>query len=107
MKALFGMAEAVPLSRVARDYRLWLVALVIGLAVNIAALTVFVLPLSAIADATAARAARAADRSSASARARYSSRCERATTSAAASAHASSLRANDAASIAPSKSPAL
>jgi Tfp pilus assembly protein PilO len=60
MKALFGMAEAVPLSRVARDYRLWLVALVIGLAVNIAALTVFVLPLSASADATAARAARAA-----------------------------------------------
>jgi Tfp pilus assembly protein PilO len=60
MKALFGMAEAVPLSRVARDYRLWLVALVLGLAVNIAALTVFVLPLSASADATAARAARAA-----------------------------------------------
>ena len=60
MKALFGMAEAVPLSRVARDYRLWLVALVLGLAMNIAALTVFVLPLSASADATAARAARAA-----------------------------------------------
>ena len=60
MKALFGMAEAVPLSRVARDYRLWLVALVLGLAVNIAALTVFVLPLSASADATAARAGRAA-----------------------------------------------
>ncbi|HVG86407.1 MAG TPA: hypothetical protein VM820_17905 [Vicinamibacterales bacterium] len=60
MKALFGMAEAVPLSRVARDYRLWLIALVIGLAVTIAALTVFVLPLSASADATAARAGRAA-----------------------------------------------
>ena len=60
MKALFGMAEAVPLTRVARDYRLWLIALVIGLAVTIAALTVFVLPLSASADATAARAARAA-----------------------------------------------
>ena len=39
--------------------------------------------------------------------ARYRSRCERATTSAAASAHAVVLRATDAASIAPSKSPAL
>jgi len=59
MKALFGMAEAVPLSRVASDYRLWLVVLVIGLAVNAAALTLLVLPLAASADATAARAAQA------------------------------------------------
>ena len=39
MKALFGMAEAVPLSRVARDYRLWLIALVHRRSrVNVAAL---------------------------------------------------------------------
>jgi Tfp pilus assembly protein PilO len=60
MKALFGMAEAVPLSRVVSDYRLWIITLVIGLAANVAALTVVVLPLAASADATAARAARAA-----------------------------------------------
>ena len=34
MKALFGMAEAVPLSRVVSDYRLWIIALVVGLAVK-------------------------------------------------------------------------
>jgi Tfp pilus assembly protein PilO len=60
MKALFGTAEAVPLSRVVSDYRLWIITLVIGLAANVAALTVVVLPLAASADATAARAARAA-----------------------------------------------
>lgn len=59
MKALFGMAEAVPLSRVARDYRPWLILLAIGLAANLAVLISVVLPLSASADATAARAARA------------------------------------------------
>jgi Tfp pilus assembly protein PilO len=60
MKALFGMAEAVPLSRVASDYRLWIIILAIGLAANVAALTLVVLPLAASADATTARAARAA-----------------------------------------------
>ena len=60
MKALFGMAEAVPLSRVARDYRLWLIVLLIGLAANIAVLTLVVLPLSRSAAATSERAARAA-----------------------------------------------
>jgi Tfp pilus assembly protein PilO len=59
MKALFGMAEAVPLSRVARDYRPWLIVLAIGLTATVAALILLVLPLSASADATAARAARA------------------------------------------------
>lgn len=59
MKALFGMAEAVPLSRVVRDYRLWIVLLAIGLAANIAALTLVVLPLSASAEAAALRASRA------------------------------------------------
>lgn len=59
MKALFGVAEAVPLSRVARDYRLWLILLAIGLAANLVVLTFVVLPLSASADATAARAGRA------------------------------------------------
>jgi Tfp pilus assembly protein PilO len=61
MKALFGMAESVPLSRVARDYRLWLIVLSVGLALNLAALTLLVLPLAASADATAARAARATE----------------------------------------------
>ena len=60
MKALFGMAEAVPLSRVARDYRLWLIVLLIGLAANIAVLILAVLPLSRSAAATSERAARAA-----------------------------------------------
>jgi Tfp pilus assembly protein PilO len=61
MKALFGMAEAVPLSRVARDYRVWIVALVVTLIANLVALILVVLPLSASADATSARAARAAE----------------------------------------------
>lgn len=60
MKALFGMAEAVPLSRVARDYRLWLILLVIGFTANLAALILVVLPLSASAEAASARAGRAA-----------------------------------------------
>jgi Tfp pilus assembly protein PilO len=61
MRALFGIAEAVPFSRVAGDYRLWIIALVIGLVVNLAALIFAVLPLSATANATASRAARAAE----------------------------------------------
>jgi Tfp pilus assembly protein PilO len=61
MKALFGMAEAVPLSRVARDYRVWIVALVLTFVGNLAALILLVLPLSASADATSARATRAAE----------------------------------------------
>jgi Tfp pilus assembly protein PilO len=61
MKALFGMAEAVPFSRVVRDYRLWIVGLVLGLVAALAALIFVVLPLSVSADATSARAARAAE----------------------------------------------
>lgn len=61
MKALFGMAGAVPLSRVAGDYRAWIVTLVVALAANVVALTLFVLPLSKSADATGARATRAAE----------------------------------------------
>jgi Tfp pilus assembly protein PilO len=61
MKALFGMAEAVPLSRVARDYRVWIVALVLAFIGNLAALILLVLPLSASTDATSARATRAAE----------------------------------------------
>lgn len=59
MKALFGMADAVPLSRVARDYRLWLIALAVGLVANLAVLILVVLPLTASADAATARAAEA------------------------------------------------
>jgi len=61
MKALFGMAEAVPFSRVARDYRLWIVILALGLVATIAALIFVVRPLSVSADATSERAARAAE----------------------------------------------
>jgi hypothetical protein len=61
MKALFGIAEAVPLSRVVRDYRGWIVVLVVGLAANLVTLTLFVLPLAASADATSARATRAVE----------------------------------------------
>ena len=68
MKALFGMAEAVPLSRVARDYRPWLIVLAIGVTATVAALILLVLPLSASAEATTTRAARA-DQTLAAARA--------------------------------------
>ena len=57
MKALFGMAEAVPLSRVLADYRAWIIALVLGLVGSLAALILVVLPLFASADAASARAA--------------------------------------------------
>ena len=59
MKALFGMAEAVPMSRVLSDYRAWLIALVLGLVGSVAALILVVLPLFASADAASARATRA------------------------------------------------
>jgi hypothetical protein len=61
MKSLFGMAEAVPLSRVAREYRAWLIVLGTALIAGLAVLILLVLPLSASADATSARAARAAE----------------------------------------------
>lgn len=59
MKALFGMSDAVPLSRVARDHRLWLIALGVGLVANLLVLILIVLPLTASADAATARAAQA------------------------------------------------
>jgi Tfp pilus assembly protein PilO len=61
MRALFGTAEAVPLSRVVREYRIWIVVLALGLAANILALALVVRPLWASADATSVRAARAAE----------------------------------------------
>jgi hypothetical protein len=51
MKAQFGMADAVPLSRVVRDYRLWILPVALALAANIAVLLFVVLPLSVSTDA--------------------------------------------------------
>ncbi len=48
MRALFGITEAVPLSRVARDYRGWLIPLVLALVVNAAVLTLVVVPLATV-----------------------------------------------------------
>jgi hypothetical protein len=56
MKAQFGMADAVPLSRVVRDYRLWILPVALALAANIAVLLFVVLPLSVSTDAGARRA---------------------------------------------------
>jgi hypothetical protein len=61
MKALFGMAEAVPLSRVARDYRLWILPVALVLAANVGVLLLVVLPLSASTDAGARQAASAVE----------------------------------------------
>ena len=61
MRALFGITDAVPLSRVMRDYRVWLIALVVALAANVIALMLVVLPLSASANAASARASRASN----------------------------------------------
>ena len=60
MRALFGITEAVPLSRVARDYRAWIIPLVLALVVNAAVLLLVVVPLSTSADASERRAATAA-----------------------------------------------
>lgn len=60
MKALFGMAESVPLSRVTRDYRSWIVVLGAVLAVNLAVLILVVVPMFSAADAVERRAAEAA-----------------------------------------------
>jgi Tfp pilus assembly protein PilO len=60
MRALFGLTEAVPLSRVVRDYRGWIVPLVLVLVVNAGVLIFVVLPLSASADVSERRAATAA-----------------------------------------------
>ena len=59
MKALFGMAEEVPLSRVLADYRAWIITLALGLVGSLAALILIVLPLFRSADAAASRANRA------------------------------------------------
>ena len=45
MRALFGTAAEVPLSRVAADHRRWLLPVAVVLAVNIVVLIGFVLPL--------------------------------------------------------------
>lgn len=60
MKALFGMAESVPLSRVTRDYRSWIVVLGVALAVNLAVLILVVVPMFSAADAVERRATAAA-----------------------------------------------
>ena len=60
MKALFGMAESVPLSRVTRDYRSWIVVLGLALAANIGVLALIVVPMFTAADAVDQRAAAAA-----------------------------------------------
>lgn len=59
MKAQFGMADAVPLSRVAGDYRFWILPVALALVANIAVLLFVVLPLSVSTDAGARRAAEA------------------------------------------------
>ncbi len=59
MKALFGVAPAVPLSRVMGDYRHWIVPIVAALAVALAVLMFVVLPMTASADAAEQRAAAA------------------------------------------------
>ncbi|MCC7034975.1 MAG: hypothetical protein IT179_19290 [Acidobacteria bacterium] len=61
MKAQFGMAEAVPISRVIRDYRPWIVTLAVALVANLGVLLLVVLPLSASTDAGARRAAAAVE----------------------------------------------
>ncbi|MDH4066715.1 MAG: hypothetical protein OEW19_20120, partial [Acidobacteriota bacterium] len=60
VKALFGMAESVPLSRVTRDYRSWIVVLGLALAANIGVLALIVVPMFTAADAVDQRAAAAA-----------------------------------------------
>lgn len=59
MKALFGVAPAVPLSRVMGDYRHWIVPILAALAVALAVLMFVVLPMTASADAAEQRAAAA------------------------------------------------
>jgi Tfp pilus assembly protein PilO len=61
MKALFGMTEEVPLSRVLSDYRVWIVALAVALVASLAVLILIVFPLFASADAATARATRASE----------------------------------------------
>lgn len=61
MRALFSATGSMPLSRVARDYRLWILLVGAGLAINLAVLAFVVWPLSATADASARRATTAAD----------------------------------------------
>jgi len=60
MKTLFGMAESVPLSRVTRDYRSWIVVLGVALASNLGVLILVVVPMFSAADAVERRAANAA-----------------------------------------------
>lgn len=60
MKALLGLAGAVPLGRVVHDFRGWIIPLVVVLAVNLGVLVGVVLPLSASAEAAEQRAAGAA-----------------------------------------------
>lgn len=57
MKALYAFGGAVPLSRVAADYRRWLVPVGIVLAINVAVLVLVVLPLRQSVASSAARAA--------------------------------------------------
>jgi Tfp pilus assembly protein PilO len=59
MKAQFGMADAVPLSRVVGDYRFWILPVALALVANIAVLLFVVLPLSVSTDAGARRATEA------------------------------------------------
>jgi len=61
VRALFGMAESVPLSRVTRDYRSWILVLGVALAANVGVLMFVVLPMFSAADAVDRRAASAAD----------------------------------------------
>lgn len=61
MRALFGMAESVPMSRVMGDYRRWIVGLGAALAVNVAVLALVVAPMFSAADAVERRAAAATE----------------------------------------------
>ncbi len=60
MKGLFGVGSSVPVSRVMRDYRAWVVPVGLALAAASAVLVFVVVPMAASADAAEQRASAAA-----------------------------------------------
>jgi Tfp pilus assembly protein PilO len=67
VKALFGVAAPVPLSRVLAEYRAWIVPIALLLAAAVGVLVLVVLPMAANADAAERRAAAANDERAAAA----------------------------------------
>jgi Tfp pilus assembly protein PilO len=59
MRSLFDMSGTVPLSRVVRDYRRWILPIAIALVAAVGVLVGVVLPMAATADASERRAAAA------------------------------------------------